>query len=59
MIVRAVIAALIIALLLVACTVQRVPTECAAPDPTTMRIKNRTLTHSSTITTLAARGDAC
>ena len=60
MILRAVIAALIIALLMVACTVQRVPTECyAAPVPTTIRTKNKAFGWVPPPTTVTARGNSC
>jgi hypothetical protein len=51
-------AMLILTAVMVACTVQRVPTECLTASVTTVRVKNKAFGYTPE-TTIAARGNPC
>lgn len=55
MIFRVAFVATLLAALLTACTVTRLPGGCDYASVTTMRTKNRALLHNSVVTTIEAR----
>ena len=59
MIFRVAFVAALLAALLTACTVQRFPGDCGEATASTYRTKNRTLIHSSTLTTLPPLALSC